>query len=400
MKLKWFCHASRVALVVPMAFLVACGDQAGSKVAAPPALEVLVTEVERRDVPLSMDMVGTTHGTQDVPIRARVEGFLESVDFQEGTFVDKGDLLYTIDAQPFQAKLVEAQSLLAASQTMLAKSEADLARIKPLAEMKAVSEQDLDGAIAQEAAARASVRASEAGVDLANINLSYTRIIAPINGLIGLTQAKPGEFVGREPNPVVLNELSDIDPIRVRFSISEREYLVMARTYLSTHDTADDRESAKQRSERKNDLILILADGSEHNHKGGVVAASQSIDQETGTYSVEAAFPNPRKFLLPGQFARVRAVYQVLDDAVVIPRQAVSEMQGLFRVYLVDGNGVVEVRNVTLGPETGNDVVIEEGLESGETIIVEGLQKVRPGMTVTPVPWAKYVAAGSAEQAD
>ena len=125
-------------------------------------------------------------------------------------------------------------------------------------------------------------------------------------------------------------------------------------------------------------IILILADGTQHNHKGGVVAASQSIDQETGTYTVEAAFPNPRKLLLPGQFARVRAMYQVLDDVVVIPRQAVSEMQGLFRVYLVDGNGVVEVRNVTLGPETGYDVVIEEGLESGETIIVEGLQKVRP----------------------
>lgn len=399
MKLKRYCHGCRFALVVPMLFLAACGDQAGSKMPAAPALEVLVTEVERKDVPLSMDMVGTTRGTQDVPIRARVEGFLESVDFQEGTFVDKGDLLYTIDAQPFQAKLVEAQSLLAASQTMLAKSEADLARIKPLAEMKAVSEQDLDGAIAQEAAARASVRASEAGVDLANINLSYTRIMAPINGLIGLTQAKPGEFVGREPNPVVLNELSDIDPIRVRFSISEREYLVMARTYLSTHGSVE-QQTARQRSERKNDLILILADGSEHNHKGGVVAASQSIDQETGTYSVEASFPNPRKFLLPGQFARVRAMYQVLDDAVVIPRQAVSEMQGLFRVYLVDGNGVVAVRNVTLGPESGNDVVIEEGLESGEIIIVEGLQKVRPGMTVTPVPWAEYVAAGSAEQAD
>ena len=133
MKLKRYCHGCWFALVVPMLFLAACGDQAGSKVAAAPALEVLVTEVERRDVPLSMDMVGTTHGTQDVPIRARVEGFLESVDFQEGTFVDKGDLLYTIDAQPFQAKLVEAQSQLAAAQTMLAKSESDLARIKPLA---------------------------------------------------------------------------------------------------------------------------------------------------------------------------------------------------------------------------------------------------------------------------
>jgi len=377
--------------------LAGCGGEADNAAGAAPALEVLVTQAERRDVPLSIDMVGTTLGTQDVPIRARVEGFLESVEFQEGTFVKKGDLLYTIDPQPFQAKLVEAQSQLAAAQTMLAKSESDLARIKPLAEMKAVSEQDLDGAVAQEAAARASVRASEAAVDLANISLSYTRIIAPINGLIGLTLAKPGEFVGREPNPVVLNTLSDIDPIRVRFSISEREYLIMARTYLSTHESAN-RDDLDQRSGREDDLILILADNSEHQYKGRVVAASQSIDQETGTYTVEAAFPNPRKFLLPGQFARVRALYQVLDDVVVIPKQAVSEMQGLFRVYAVDGNGTVEVRDVTLGPETGYDVVIEEGLESGDTIIVEGLQKVRPGMTVRPVPWEQRTQFSTGDQ--
>ena len=375
-----------VAIFVLTVFLAACNSQTGSESAgSAPTLQVLVSTAERRDVPLSIDMVGTTLGTQDVPIRARVEGFLESMDFQEGTFVDKGDLLYTIDAQPFQAKLVEAQSMLAAAQTMLAKSESDLARIKPLAEMKAVSEQDLDGAVAQEAAARASVRASEAGVELAEIELSYTRIFAPIDGMIGLTKAKPGEFVGREPNPVVLNELSDIDPIRVRFSISEREYLIMARTYLSTHDT-NDREKRKQRSGRKADLILILADGSEHLHKGHVVGASQSIDQQTGTYTVEASFPNPRKFLLPGQFARVRALYQVLKDVVVIPRKAVSELQGLFRVYVVEGTGQVAVREVTLGPETGNDIVVEAGLEAGETVIVEGLQKVRPGMSVSPVP--------------
>ncbi len=374
------------AIFVSTIFLLACDSQTGSDSAgSAPKLQVLVTAAERRDVPLSIDMVGTTLGTQDVPIRARVEGFLETMDFQEGTFVDKGDLLYTIDAQPFQAKLVEAQSMLAAAQTMLAKSESDLARIKPLAEMKAVSEQDLDGAVAQEAAARASVRASEAGVDLAEIELSYTRIFAPIDGLIGLTKAKPGEFVGREPNPVVLNELSDIDPIRVRFSISEREYLIMARTYLSTHDT-NDREQRKQRSERKDDLILILADGSEHLYKGGIVGASQSIDQQTGTYTVEASFPNPRKLLLPGQFARVRSLYQVLKDVVVIPRKAVSELQGLFRVYVVEGAGQVAVREVTLGPKTGNDIVVEAGLEAGETVIVEGLQKVRPGMSVNPVP--------------
>jgi len=371
--------------------LAACSQESESPQQAP-VLEVQVAESVRKDVPLSMDMVGTTLGTQDVSIRARVEGFLESMDFEEGTFVKKGDLLYTVDAQPFQAKLVEAQSQLAAAQTGLAKSESDLARIRPLAEMKAVSEQDLDGAVAQEAAARAGVRASEAAVDLAEINLSYTRIMAPIDGLIGLTKARPGEFVGREPSPVVLNVLSDIEPIRVRFSISEREYLIMARTYLARHDRQDRGDRSSQRA----DLILILSDGSEHNHKGKAVAAAQSIDQETGTYTVEASFPNPDRLLLPGQFARVRAMYQVLEGVVVIPRQAISELQGLFRVYVVNSNDVVEVKEVKLGPQTGNDVVIEEGLEEGERVIVEGLQKVRPGMGVRPVMASQ---AGPAEVA-
>lgn len=351
-------------------------------VASGPALEVIVTPSVRRDVPLYIDMVGTTLGTQDVPIRARVEGFLESVDFQEGTYVNEGDLLYTIDAQPFLAKLVEAQSQLAAAQTQLAKAESDLGRIRPLAEMKAVSEQDLDGAVAQEAAARAAVRASEAAQELAEIELSYTRIHAPITGLIGLTMAKPGEFVGREPNPVVLNTLSDIDPIRVRFSISEREYLIMARTYLSTHGG---RARPGSEDEVRNDLVLILADGSEHQYRGRPVAASQAINAETGTYTLEASFPNPELLLLPGQFARVRALYELLDDVVVIPRKAVSELQGLFRVYVVDNGGTVSSREVILGPQSGNDVVVEDGLESGESVIVEGLQKVRPGMTVQPV---------------
>jgi membrane fusion protein (multidrug efflux system) len=359
--------------------LAACGPGKDSAVQTP-ALEVLVTQATRRDVPLTLDMVGTTLGMQDVPIRARVEGFLESMEFQEGTFVKKGDQLYTIDPQPFQAKLVEAQSQLAAAQTAQAKAKSDLERIRPLAEMKAVSEQDLDGAVAQEAAARAGVRASEAVVDLAEIELSYTHIMAPIDGLIGLTKARPGEFVGRDPNPVVLNTLSDIDPIRVRFSISEHEYLVMARTYMANSATGN----RKKRSGRERDLVLILADGSEHPQKGKVIAAAQSIDYETGTYTMEAAFPNPTRLLLPGQFARVRALYQVLSGVVVIPRQAVSELQGLFRVYVVNSNNVVEVKTVELGPETGNDIVVEAGLDAGESVIVEGLQKVRPGVTVRP----------------
>lgn len=374
------------AFLAAVAVLSACSEGADPDASAvAPPMKVLVQPVETRDVELFIDMVGTTLGTQDVPIRARAEGFLESMDFQEGSFVKKGDPLYTIDAQPYMARLVEAQSQLAAAQTNLAKSQSDLARIKPLAEMNAVSAQDLDGAVAQEAAARASVRASEAGVDLAEIDLSYTQIFAPIDGLIGLTLAKPGEFVGREPNPVVLNTLSDVNPIRVRFSISEREYLIVARTYLATHKVARQGDTASP-PEQGNDLVLILADGSELPDKGKVVATSQAINQDTGTYTLEASFPNENMLLLPGQFARVRALYQVLKDVDVIPRTAVSEMQGLFRVYVVDESGTVAVREVTLGPETNNDVVVESGLNPGESVIVEGLQKVRPGLTVQPVP--------------
>lgn len=387
--------------VAALFMLAACESDSGKTQGNAPILAVQVVEAETRDVPLSLDMVGTTLGTQDVPIRARVEGFVETMEFSEGTFVEKGDLLYTIDPQPFQAKLVEAQSQLAAARTNLIKAQSDLSRIKPLAEMKAVSEQDLDSAVAQEAAMRAAVKASEAAVDLANIELSYTRIQAPIDGLIGLTKAKPGEFVGRDPNPVVLNTLSDIDPIRVRFSISEREYLIMARTYMegnaqtrrgepgvSTPDPLEkgNRETGESRSGRKNDLTLVLADNSEHDHKGHVVAASQAINQETGTYTIEAAFPNPRLYLLPGQFARVRANYEVLEDVVVIPRKAISELQGLFRVYVVGDGDEVAVREIKLGPQTGHDVVIESGLNAGERVIVEGIQKVRPGMKVKPVP--------------
>ena len=382
--MKLFRNAAAIRLLGLGAFaaiITGCGSDNDSAAPAP-LLSVLVAEVERQDVALSMDLVGSTLGTQDVPIRARVEGFLETMDFIEGLKVSKGDLLYTIDAQPFQAKLVEAQSQLAAAQTTLAKAAADLRRVKPLAEMRAVSEQDLDSAVAQEAAARAGVRASEAGVNLAEIELSYTRIIAPIDGLMGLSKAKPGEFVGREPNPVVLNTLSDIDPIRVRFSISESEYLTLSRAYLENKD----RDERARKGEDDADLILILADGSQHNYLGWVVASAQAIDPETGTYSVEALFPNPNGMLLPGQFARVRAPFKTLNNVVVVPRKSLFELQGRFRLYVVNAENRVEVRDVGLGPAKGDIVVIESGVEAGESVIVEGIQKVRTDMVVDPKP--------------
>ena len=364
-----------------LCFLASCdsSEQAAKQV---PPLSVVVAEASVQDVPLMLEMVGTTAGTQDVPIRTRVEGYLESMDFEEGTFVKKGDLLYTIDAQPFQAKLVAAQSELAGFETARVKAQSDLARIRPLAEMKAVSAQDLDSAVAQEEASESSVSAGKAYVELAEIELGYTRIYAPIDGLIGLTKAKPGEFVGRDPNPVVLNTLSDIDPIRVQFSISEREYLEMARHYTSRTDrTANDTDGS-----RPADLVLLLADGSEHPEKGKLIASAQSINTDTGTYTLEAAFPNPDKVILPGQFARIRAQYRLLENAVVIPRKAVMDLQGRFRAYVVNQQSQVEAVDIELGPIVGNDVVVSTGLKGGETIIVEGLQKVRTGMPVDPEP--------------
>lgn len=377
---------------VPVLLLAACGSSQEEPGTMPP-LPVGVVEVGRQDVPLEIEMVGTTLGTQDVPIRARVEGFLETMEFREGRFVDKGDLLYTIDPQPFQARLVEAQSQLAAAQTNLVKAQADLSRIRPLAEMDAVSQQDLDAAIANESAMRAMVRASEASVDLAEINLSYTRIVAPIDGLIGISKARPGEFVGREPNPVVLNTLSDIDPIRVRFSIAEREFLILTRAI-----------SEEEKGFRGNpdaepvELTLILADGEPHPHTGQVIAQAQSVDPATGTYTLEATFPNPQSTLLPGQFARVRAPYRTLKDVTVVPRRALVELQGRHRVYIVSGDNTVEVREVVRGPIKDNLAVIDSGLSGGETVIVEGLQKVRAGARVAPQPVAAAAEAAPLQE--
>lgn len=402
MRMTYRCN---VGVAVISAGLLA-GCDFGGEPPAPPPVPVQVVTAERQDFPLVIDLVGSTLGNQDVPIRARVDGFLETINFIEGQDVNKGQLLYTIDPQPFQQKLVEAQSRLASAQTSLVKAESDLRRIRPLAEMNAVSEQDLDSAVAEEAAARAAVKASQAGVELANIELGYTKIYAPIAGLIGLTKAKPGEYVGKEPNPVVLNTLSDIDPIRVRFSISEREYLILARSFdekaqqAPGYSGSEDIPAEKRIDEGEVDqtpLTLILADGSKWPEIGFADATSQAIDPTTGTFQIEASFPNPRGLLRPGQFARVRAPYQTLKNVVVVPRQALVELQGLFQVYVVKEDNTVEVVSVERGPNRGEETVIQSGLKGGESIIAEGLQKVRPGMTVAPQPFQPPVSPTQAE---
>jgi membrane fusion protein (multidrug efflux system) len=361
------------ALSLLAAFVAACGKP---EPPAMPPMEVAVFEVQPRNVPIYFDMIGQTRGSVDIPIRARVDGVLEEMHFQEGREVEKGQLLYVIDPAPYQSKVVEAQGRLAEAQTQLAKATSDLERIRPLAEINAVSQQDLDGAVAQYEAARASKQSAEAQVEQAEIQLGYTRIQSPIDGLIGITEAKVGEYVGRDPNPVVLNFVSKIDPIRVRFSINEREYLRFRRQLAGS--VRGEEEARRHEAS----LQLILADGSIHDHPGNIVTSDAAIDPTTGTLTLEADFPNPDGIVLAGQFARVRGRAEERENAVVVPQRAVMEVQGLFQVAVVGPDGVVDVRQLQMGPRVDDEWIVESGLEAGDRIALEGLQRLRTGATV------------------
>ena len=357
--------------------MAACGPAEPPPI---PPMEVQVLEVQPRDIPLYLDMVGQTLGSVDIPIRARVDGVLEEMHFLEGRSVKQGQLLYVIDAVPYQSKVVEAEGRLAEAETSLAKAESDLNRIRPLAEMKAVSQQDLDASVAQFEAAQGALQAARAQVDQANIQLGYTRIYAPIDGLISITKANVGEYVGQYPNPVVLNTVSQVDPIRVRFAISEREYLRFSRSLSQSMRSLDDEEMSKD------ELELILADGKVHDHRGGVVSFNAAVDPQTGTLTLEADFPNPDRIVLPGQFARVRGSPETRVNAIAVPQRAVIETQGLFQLAVVGADGTVELRRVEMGPRLDNEWIVDSGLRAGEGIALDGLQRLRTGMKVASKP--------------
>ena len=370
--------------------LVACGADAPPEAAVP---EIEVVEVVQRDTQITQDFVGQTRGSTDIPIRARVEGFLLSRNFREGGSVEEGQLLYTIDPAPFRSKVVGAEGMLAEAKTMLAKSRADLARIEPLARMNAVSQQDLDAATAQRDAALGSVQAAEAQLELANIELSYTQIHSPIEGFIGISDAEVGEFVGAPPNPVVLNFVSLIDPIRVRFSINERDYLRLSRAMAERR-----RMGEKEKEESEVFVKLILADGSVHRQLGRVVASDAAINPDTGTFTLEADFPNPDAIVIAGQFARVRIPVSERPDALLVPQRAISELLGIFRVFVVAEDGSVALRQVELGPQVGRMRLVESGLKPGERVAIEGLLMLKNGASVKPklVEFDEQVADGSA----
>jgi len=361
--------AAALVLFVSLAAITGCSKEAPPP---PPPPEVTVAEVVQKDVPIYIELVGSTLGSEDVEIRARVEGYLTSVNFTEGSFVRKGQTLYKIDPQPFEAALSQAQANLSTARTRLDKTNNDVARYKPLAAEKAVSQQELDNALSAQEAARFQVTAYDALVEKAKLDMAYTTINSPVDGLIGTTQKKVGSLVGRGEN-TLLNTISQINPILFRCAIAEAEYLRLARA------GADKDKSL----EKKFGVELILADGTTFNHKGRLDAIERAVDASTGTLTGQFSFPNPERILRPGQYGKARFVTDVKEGALLVPQLAVQEIQGLYSVMVVKPDATVEQRMVKAGERVGNVWIIDSGLKPGEKVIVEGIQKVKPGVQVS-----------------
>jgi membrane fusion protein, multidrug efflux system len=361
-----------VALTMAAGLSVACEKPA--PVATPPT-EVLVTDVVQADVPVYLDLVGQAQGFQDVDVRARVEGFLETVTFREGSLVRKGAVLYEIDRKPLEALLAGAKADLATSEARLQKATNDVVRYTPLVAKQAVSKQELDNALASRDAETAQVESGKAAVEKATLDLSYTRITSPINGLIGITQVKPGNLVGRGES-TLLTTISQIDPILFRVAASEADYLRYSKRQAAVTGAAPTATG----------IELTLADGAVYPHKGRVNLVDRAVDPSTGTLGIQLEFPNPDQLLRPGQFGRARLLLETKTAALLVPQRSVQELQNLYSVAVVDAGNKVAFRTVKVGQRVGSLWVIEDGLKPGERVVSEGLQRIQEGMTVAPKP--------------
>jgi membrane fusion protein (multidrug efflux system) len=335
---------------------------------------VEVQPVEVRDTPVQVEFTGEIKGGEDVEVRARVAGFLQSMNYQEGTLVRKGQLLFLIDPKPFEATAARALADYAEAKARHDRAVIQVNRLRPLAAQNAVSQQDLDNAVASEEASRASMAAAQAQVRSAQLDLSYCRVRSPIDGLAGNRLVDVGSYVG-SPQPTVLTVVSSLDPVRFNFTISEAEYLAYARAAKA--------EGSNRSGELP--LELVLADGSVYPQKGRVTVVGRGVSGETGTLPIQATFPNPGGLLRPGGFGRVRFPITTRKNAIVIPQRAVQELQGTYNVFVVGSDSIVQVKTVKPGNRVGANWVINSGLEPADRIIVEGLQKVRPGAKVRPI---------------
>ncbi len=353
--------------------------------------DVEVVQVEKKDVPIYAEWIGSLDGLVNADVRAQVTGYLLKQGYQEGAFVKQGQLLFQIDPRPFQAALDQAQGQLAQAQAALAnahavqrRTELDVERYKPLAEQQAASQQDLDNSVQNNLAAlatvetaKAQIKTYEAAVETAKINLDFTRLVAPIDGIAGQAQLQVGALV--TPGSGVVTSVSTVDPIKVYFTVGEPQYLAWRKRFPT--------ETSRLEADKELRLQLILADGSTYANEGKFYFADRQVNETTGAIRIAGLFPNPNNILRPGGYAKVRAVIRTQPAALLVPQRAVSELQGGYQVAVVGADNKVDVRTVTVGDRVDNLWIIANGLNAGDRVVAEGVQRMRTGVRVNPKPF-------------
>jgi membrane fusion protein (multidrug efflux system) len=364
--------------------ILSCKQEAAST-SAPPGPDVEVAEVVQKDVPIYKEWVGTTDGLVNASIRAQVTGYLLKRNYEEGAFVKKGVLLFEIDSRKFRAAFDQAKGDVDKAQAQLVKNELDVKRDTPLAKEGAISQKELQDDVQTYAMSRAAVETANAALDQAKLSLEWTRIHAPIDGVVGVAKAQIGDLIGPETGE--LTSISTLDPIRVYISLSEQEYLGAAERIRDRY-----KEQQDQNEYHGPLLDLILSGDNVYPHQGKFFLADRQVDVKTGTIRLGALFPNPGNILRPGQFGRVRAIIRTKPGALLVPQRAVTELQGSYQVAVVSADNKVEIRPVKVSERVGTLWVIDQGLQPGERVVVEGLQKLKAGMTVTPKPFSTDAA--------
>jgi membrane fusion protein, multidrug efflux system len=359
---------TKIIFLLLVLLITGCGSKK-EQVVAPP-VKVNVVKAVVNDVPLYEDFVAQVYGESDVDIRSRVEGWVTSVNFKEGSAVKKGSLLYVIDDSQYQTRVDREANELARAKTELVRTQNELSRVKPLTELNALSQKDLDNATAAHDAAQAQVKASEASLRNARIEYGYTRVSAPFDGVVGISNVRVGDYVSRAGGTSVLTTISSIGGVRIRFQISEREYLRIAQM------TKEELSSA-----RKN-VQLILADGSLYPEKGEVNFADRQIDPRTGTLTIEAIFPNPTGLLRPGLFVKTRVLLSTYPNAVLVPQRSVTQLQNITQVFTISDSSTLKVNIVETGPKVGDAWIITKGLKEGDKVAVIGTASLTPNSKI------------------
>ena len=361
--------------------MAGCGQESESTSTQTPP-EVKVVEVIQKDVPIHSEWVGTTDGHVNAQIRSQVTGYLLRKAYAEGAYVRKGRLLFELDPSKFKAELAQASAELRRERAQLEKRKLDVQRDTPLAKEGAISQKELADSVQAYAAAKASVAAAVAAVDQAKLNLGWTRIVAPIDGVVGIAEAQIGDLI--QPS-TELTSMSTLDPIRVYFPISEQEYLHGAKEINKSYEERKNKRHSP--SDPPVPVELILSDGTVYPQTGQFFLADRQVDVKTGTIRMAALFKNPGNLLRPGLFVRVRAVIKTKKGALLVPQRAVTEMQGNYQIYVVTKDNKVEIRPAKVAERIDNLWIIDEGLNAGDQVVVEGLQKLRADMVVNPQPF-------------